>query len=201
MANIVTNTNVFDFMGTRSDVVSDRGADITTLITREQRVIESMLGRSVESVTLTDEVFDPSLGNCEISPNNSSVLFLKGKYRDMYSISAISDSGTNLDAVASYLDGNDYILNTNTGTITKISGAWEDYYYSIVISGKYGFVNHSDDSARDDVKQLLIEIVATKSGLWKDYVMSAEGRIEVTRNKFDRSILDRIKSLRYRSIL
>ena len=201
MANIITNTEVFNFMGTRSDVVTDRGSDITTLITTEQAALEKMLGRSVISNSFTDKIFDTRLGNIYISPNDSSVLFFTGVYRDMYSISALSEAGSDLDPVASYLDENDYILDPDRGVLTRIGGYWDSDYYSLVMSGKYGYVDQSDDSALPDVKQLLIEIVATRSRLWKDHVITPAGAVDVIRNKLDKSILNRIKSLKNRSLV
>lgn len=176
MSNIITNTDVFEFMGTQDDVRTDLGAAITDLITRMQAFIEEKISRYIHSETITDILFQHDL-NCEIYENE---LFLKNIYRDLYSISSITETGTALSAVTEYNDNKDYYLDKVKGVLIRNNQFWSQEPFAIKISGKVGLVN-SDDTAKEVWKQALIEIVAAKSGLWKEIISTEGGNIE--RNK------------------
>lgn len=61
----VTATNVFDFMGTESDIRTQHSTAVTTLITQCVKEIERKIGRSIESETITNVLFENGR-NCEI---------------------------------------------------------------------------------------------------------------------------------------
>jgi hypothetical protein len=173
MANIVTSAEVFEFMKTQADVVTAEGTNITNLITRMQKELEEKIGRLIHSETITNILFQNGL-NCEIYDEK---LFLKGIYRDLYSITTISEEGTTLTAVTDYDDDNDYYLDTRKGCLIRNEQWWSTEPFAIKITGKIGMVNTSDDSGRNDWKQVLIEIVAAKSGLWEEIIVADGGEI------------------------
>ena len=175
MANIVTNTEVFEFMGTTAaDVISKNGTRITNLITREQADLEELLGRKVSTTAFTDVLFHPDL-NCMIIKDQ---LFLGGIYRDTYSISAITEDGSTLTAAADYNDGGDYYLDAGRGILIRIDDYWSLEPLGIKISGNCGL---GGATTLTNIEQVLIEMVATKSGLWKTNVETEEGTIQTIR--------------------
>ena len=189
MANIVLNTDIFEFMGTPSDVQTTQGTFITNLITREQSDLESILGRKITSNTATNLILQHYL-NCQIYKTK---LFLSGVYRDQYTITALTEAGNTLTASTGYSDGGDYYLDTSKGIILRINSYWDTQPLSIKISGKYGLVNQADDSALSEINQILIEMVATKSGLWKNYVETEDGTIQTIRTNYSKDLNNRIK--------
>lgn len=166
-------------MGTPNDVNSNQGSMVTALITQQTAVLEQMIGRKISKVTITNELFHHGR-NCEIY---GSMLFLKGKYRDLYSITSISENGIALSASTSF-STEGYILNTVTGIIERIGSNWSQLPLAIKITGDLGLIKSGDTaSPRDDLKQILLEMVAAKSGLWKNNVQTEEGTIQTIRTQ------------------
>jgi hypothetical protein len=165
----ITSTNVFDFMGTPADVRAQHTAVLTTLITNSILEVERIIGRKIETETFTNELFEDGR-NCLILDNT---LYLNGKYRDTYSITAISELGTTLNAVTDSNDGNDYYIDDRLGYIKRVNKNWSKLNNAVKISGKLGIVDSLEDTA-PDLKQVLTEMVAIKSGLWKTYYNSEE---------------------------
>lgn len=175
----LTNSEVFSFMGTPNDVNSNQGSMVTALITQQTAVLEQMIGRKISKVTITNELFHHGQ-NCEIY---GSRIFLKGKYRDLYSITAITENEITL-SVATSTSSDGYVLNPVTGIIERIGADWSQLPLAIKISGDLGMIKSGDTtSPRDDVKQILIEMVAAKSGLWKNNVQTEEGTIQTIRTQ------------------
>lgn len=191
---VITNTEVFNFMGTPADQVTTQGTAITALITQMTKELEITLGRKVESNAITAEVFYNG-HNCEIYGNT---LYLKGIYRDIYSISALTEDGTAISA-ATDSSSNGYDLDARLGLIKRIGSQWLLSEMIYKITGKLGLVN-SDDSVRDDIKQILIEMVAAKSGLWKNNVTTADGDITTIRTGISQDAKDLISRYRLRDI-
>jgi len=190
MANIVTNTNVFDFMGTPADVRTTQGTMVTSLITQIQAELESVLRRKVTSQTLTIEYLQHGM-NCTIE---GDIIFLDGVLRDTYSITALTEEGTSLTASTAYNDGNDYIFWNQKGTVQKLGSNWSTANLAVAITGKYGYVNSSDDSAREDMKLVIIEWTAARSGLWKKTFISPEGVVTTQRDAIDKIVINKIRS-------
>jgi hypothetical protein len=184
---ICTNTEVFNFMGTTASVVTSHGTEITNLITRVSKELEQITGRVFESETVTNVMLSDNR-NCYIYDKK---LFLTKKYRDLYSITTLTETGTSLTLSTDYNDGNDYILDADLGVLEKINENWSLEQNAIKLTGKVGFVNTGDDTVRDDIKQLVIEMVAVKSGLWKRIYNSEE----FTQSTLSDGAKDFIKSL------
>lgn len=179
MANVIDNTDVFDFCGVQTDQRTTQGAFITELITRQQRELETIIRRSLNSVTVTAETFHHGK-NCEIT-NGNQLRFI-GRYRDMYSITAITEEGTALDESTAYNDSNDWIYNRGTGIIEKITGDWSTEKLAIVITGAYGYLDKfNSNELREDIKKILTEMVAVKSNLWKINTLTPDGNITNTK--------------------
>jgi len=180
MANIITNSDVFEFIKVPDDVQTEHSTRITNLITREQENLEELLGRKVTSETFTDVLFSNNL-NCRIYKDK---LFLIGKYRDTYSITSITEIGDTLTASTDYNDGGDYYLDSYKGIIIRINNFWSLEQLAIKISGSLGL---GGASPLENIKQALIEIVAAKSGLWKTNVETESGDITtITLNKISK---------------
>ena len=62
----VSATDVFDFMGTPTDVRNTQSSQISDLITRVIQQIEQEIGRKIEKETITDELFEDGDG-CDIT--------------------------------------------------------------------------------------------------------------------------------------
>jgi hypothetical protein len=165
----ITATTVFDFMGTPTDIRTQHSTMVGTLITNSILEINRIIGRKIETETFTDELFEDGR-NCLILDN---VLYLNGKYRDTYSITAITELGSTLTVVSDSNDGNDYYIDTRLGFIKRVGQNWSKLNNAIKISGKLGIVDSLEDTV-EDLKQVLTEMVAIKSGLWKTYYNSEE---------------------------
>lgn len=186
---VCTNTEVFTFCGAPSDVQTAQGSAITALIANVTSEVEKILGRKVESTSLSNKLFQDGL-DCEIIGQH---LWLKGIYRDLYTISAISEAGVTLTAVTDYNQSNDYFLDSVKGCIIRHNQNWNREPFAIKISGSYGL---GGAAVLGDIKQAVIEMVAAKSGLWKQNVMTEGGRIEqirTTPNKLTMAALEKYR--------
>lgn len=191
---VATNTEVFEFMGTPTDQRTTQSTPITNLIAQMTQELEILLGRKVEPNTITEEVFYDGY-NCEMCDEK---LYLKGIYRDLYTISAIDEDGTALSE-ATGSSSNGYKLDARLGIINRIGARWLLGEMAYKISGKLGLVN-SDDSVRDDIKQIVIEMTAAKSGLWKNNVTTADGTITTIRTKISDDTKDLIERYKLRDV-
>ena len=144
----VTNSNVFDFMGTPADVRTTQGTPVTDLIAKTIKDIEAKIGRRIEKETVTDALFEDGL-NCSIAED---MMFLKGKFRDLYTITSITENGVALTAVSDSNDGNDYYLDPRLGIIKRVNQSWSHLPSAIKITGDLGLVEGCggphDQSAR-----------------------------------------------------
>jgi hypothetical protein len=173
---IVTTTNVFDFMGTESDVRTSYNAALAIIIDEVENEFEELTGRKLVTTTYADVYFQDGL-NCTIHLDK---LYLKGIYRDTYSITSLTEEGTALTQVAAYDDGNDFVYDATKGLLTRVDGLWSIDVYGIKISGKTGLVD-SSAAPLGDTKKIITEMAAAKSGLWKINVTTEEGTITTTK--------------------
>jgi hypothetical protein len=174
----ITATEVFDFMGTETTVRTNNTGAITALIGRGEARFESITGRKVNSTAFTNLYLENNV-NCKIFKEK---LFLTGIYRDTYSITALSEEGTELTAVAAYDDDNDYIFDSKNGILIRKNSWWSTATFAMKISGATGLVDPAiPANTKEDVKQLLIEWVARMCGLWKVVTITEDGSIETVR--------------------
>lgn len=171
---VCTYSDVFEFVGAPADVQTTQQTAITNLISRCTSEVENLIGRKVESTTITNVLFQHGL-NCEIFGEK---LFLRGIYRDLYSISSLSEAGTALTLVTDYGQSNGYYLDSTLGIITRHFMNWNTEPFAIKISGSTGL---GGASVLGDIKQAVIEMVAAKSGLWKINVQTEGGTIQSIR--------------------
>ena len=151
-----------------------------------------MSGRKVEETAFTDVLFDNKI-NCDIVKDK---LFLKGIYRDIKYLSAITEAGTALTEITDYDDDNDYYFDRNLGILTRNGTWWSTERFAIKMSGKLGlgtFDGVDSITPLDDIKQALIEIVAAKSSLWKVQVITEDGTVTTIRNMVKEETLKQIK--------
>ena len=195
---IVTNSDVFEFCGTPSDVQTTQGTAITNLIARVTEEVESMLGRKVENTTYTDLVFSHGKGAVVCGDS----LWLKGTLRDLHTITSITETGTSLTEATDYDDGGDFYVDTQKGRLVKINDVWSKEPMAFKLTGDVcigvGSGLMYGATARGDIKQAIIEIVAAKSGLWKNNVMTEGGSIETIRITPRKETMATLKKYRLR---
>jgi hypothetical protein len=177
--SIITAEELFDFVGAPADIRLTNKNVIEALIEREQSAIENELGRSVVAV----EFFDVPLSNLNASFCGSR-LYLNGRMRDIQAVYELYNNEDLLAVVDASLGvvSGDYYINHRLGVLEKASGDWSLNRFGVVISGVYGLVDDEGEPL-EDIKQLLIEKVASKSRLWKTYVITDGGRVEVTKDQ------------------
>ena len=124
--------------------------------------------------TFTDVLFSHGV-NCEIYGEE---LFFTGKYRDIYSISSITELGISLSAATSYTGVGGYYLDLKLGKLVRIGQVWSCQQLAIKASGSLGI---GGSGGAEDLKEAIIEMVAAKSGLWKNNIQTENGTIQNTR--------------------
>lgn len=187
---ICTSGDVFDFLGCESDTRTSHASGVNNLIQECSAELESMLGRYIQPTTFTNIVLLSGV-NCVI---NEDTMFLCGKYRDTYEITALSEYNTILGPVSGYNLG-DYLLDSDIGTISRQNNIWATEPYALKISGKTGL--NSGGNVRGDIKRIVIEMVSAKSGLWTNVVNTADGEVITVRGTVRDDIKELIKKLKY----
>jgi hypothetical protein len=184
MTAILTNTNVFDFMGTPADVRTTQGSQITALIANMQAEFQRVTGRSPEQVTLTDYVMSES--DYEIYGDK---MYLRGSFRDLNAITKLYEDGSEI-AVATGSTSNGYKFDSRLGIIYRVGSSWLSAPLTYKVTGTYGL------NSSAEVKQIITEMVAARSGLWKSAVQTQDGKIETIRTNITDQTMDSMK--RYR---
>ncbi len=165
----VTATDVFDFMGTEEDIRAENTDAVNGIIARAIVEIENAIGRKIEETAFTNVLFENGR-NCEIIED---MMFLKGQYRDILTISSLSESGSALNPVVDSNDNGDYYFDNRTGYVKRVYQNWSQLQNAIKISGTLGLVDESGDT-KADLKGVIIELAAVRSGLWKKYYNGQE---------------------------
>ncbi len=185
---VCTNTEVFNFMGTPADVVTKQGAQITALIAEQTALFEQITGRKAESTAFTD-VFFYDGHNCEIY---GSKMYLRGIYRDLLTISSITEDGTAL-SLATNTSSNGYYLDLDLGIIERVGAELLKGQMAYKITGTCGL-------SSSDVKVIIIEMVSAKSGLWKSNVQTEDGAIETIRTSISQDAKDLLNKYTLREV-
>ena len=183
---VCTYSDVFQFVGAPTDVQTTQQAAITALIANAVSYIEEMIGRKLEATSFTNVIFHDGL-NCAIA---GDTLYLKGIYRDTYTISALSEDGEALTAVAAYGDNGGYYLDKVKGAIIRAGADWSIEKFAVLVSGTLGIGAGKTPPA---LKQAVIEIAASKSGLWKQNVVTEGGTIETIRTTPSKETMSAVK--------
>lgn len=193
MTAICTNTEVFDFMGTGTEERTANGSAVTNLISRVEYGIEQYIGRKVSATDFDIYVHDGRY--CNIQGN---LLFLKSYYYDIVSITSITEDSVSLTE-------NTHFVVEEPNIIERIDNWWSgEDQLNIRIVGKCGLVYNSGTEeapvylAYPDIKQIAIEEVAVRSGLWTKIVDDGQGNefavskstlSKVTQERLNRYIL------------
>ena len=187
-----TYSEVFDFVGAETSQRTTQQSAITALIDRVFLEVEGQIGRKIDNTAFSNVVLSDGI-NCKI---NADRLWLHGIYRDVHTISSISEEGVALTASADYSDDGDFFLDPSIGCIFRFGGDWSKSKLAIKASGSLCIGGSS--SGATDLKQALIEIVAARSGLWKINTQTDEGTItsiKTTVPKSAKEVLDRYQLL------
>lgn len=190
---ICTSADVFQFTGSPADVQTTQAAAVTSLIANVSNYVESYIGRKIETLAISNVIFQDGL-NCEIY---GPKMYLKGIYRDLYSISLIKENGETLVAVAAYNDSGQYRLDPTVGAIIRAGQDWSLEPFAILITGN---VCAGGASGFLGIKQLVIEIVASKAGLLKTEILTESGSIDTIRTLSETQIKNMLKSYVTRDI-
>jgi hypothetical protein len=167
----VTTNDVFKFVGADSHIRSAHESMMRALIERVASDIESENGRKINKVDLKDE----ALIRCIDFEVYDSRLYLFGKYKDLFLIDEMTEDG---DAVTDYQLKGGMIHRTD-------HSHWLPTLYGIKITGALGLVEYNKKTKGYEtikpIKQIIIETVAAKSGLWKQNVQTEGGEISTIR--------------------
>lgn len=192
---LVTVTNVTDFLGiTGTDQATTQATLIGNLITQAYEEFLLLTGRSANKITMTSMLLQDGV-NCEIQGAN---LWLYGKYQDIITISALTEEGVSLSPSIAYGDNLDYIVNASEGCLIRLNNAWSTLHNALVITGYAGLgtMFNADFTIREDIKKIIIEMVAASSGLWKETIISPSGQLDVTRQGLPKDTKDKIARLK-----
>jgi hypothetical protein len=154
--SVCTTTEVFDFMGTGDQERNSNTEMLTGLISRITSEVENYIGRKIESTAITSAKFHDGY-NCDIIEHR---MYLTGQYYDLYSITTLTEDDETLT------EGTDFVL-IKPGILERIDAWWAGLdQLNIVITGKVGLVDSSSELTLPAIKQLVIEEVAARCGLW-----------------------------------
>lgn len=190
---ICTSADVFLFAGSPADVQTTQASAVTSLIANVSSYVEACIGRKIETFAISNVIFQDGL-NCDIVEQK---IYLKGIYRDLYSISLLKEAGDTLTAVAAYDDGGDYYLDPRIGAIIRSGQNWSLEPFAILISGN---VCAGGASGSLGIKQAIIEIVASKAGLLKTEILTDSGSIDTVRTLSENQIKNMLKTYVTRDI-
>ena len=194
---IITNSNVYNFLGINTDQQTTHATAITELIANAVIEFEQFTGRKISATTFSDVLFEDGL-NCEII---GQYLWLVGNYRDVYSITSLVENGITLDESIAYNDSNDYYLDTSKGYIKRLNAAWSTEPLAVKISGSLGLVVSGDTATTLlSIQQVITEMVAAKSGLWKVNTITEDGSITQIRTTISKDSKEVMARYRLRSI-
>lgn len=192
MTAICTNTEVYDFMGTGE---SERGSSadmITDLIDRVQFEIEQIIGRKVTAQTITSlKVHDGHYADI-----NGNLCFLNGQYYDIAKITLLKDNGVTLT------ENTDFVIRT-PNCIERIDAYWTNESLGLELTGVFGLVYNTGTNVTPiwtplpDIKQIVIEAVAIKSGLWSKNIEDGEGNaMTIVRQNLSKATIERLNAYR-----
>lgn len=191
---VCTNTEVYNFMGTASDLqTTERSAQLTVLIANCTEEFKRITGRSAELIDHSSVAKAFSSGiNCDIFGKN---LYLGSFWRDWYEITEVKeDGGVLTEIISAATQNNDYMADPVVGKIMRPWAAWLDIPGTIEIKGRFGLITREGAGTiqspytyptRPDVKQIIIEMVAAQSGIWKQTIMTDAGSVESVRTRIN----------------
>ena len=124
------------------------------------------------------------------------MMFFLGDFADMYEVTDVKLNGRTLDKrTATNRDG--WYLDDNVSCKIVFQHTFNTYlidpYRDIYqITGKYGFVDHSNGNMRPDVWEIIREMVAVKSRFW---VRTDKNGNEYIQDTYPEYTMQRIESL------
>lgn len=110
------------------------------LIDKNIASIEKKYDIKLDNEDFTSQVFNHK-DNCYISTDRER-LFFTGKYRDIYSLTSVKESGAALTEITSQsTQDNDFYKNLNKGFVTRNNSGWSGQKYDIEMTGSLGKVS------------------------------------------------------------
>lgn len=162
---------------------------IEALILSVEFMIERFIGRKISATPFDIQIHDGRY--CSI---NGRYIFMNGFYYDILEIGAIEENGTELT------EGTDFVIET-PNVIERIGTQWNaSNELSIAITGLVGLVYDNSETeeanyvANPDIKQIAIEAVAMKSGLWTKNLTDGDGNeFEVVKQNLPKISMEHLK--------
>lgn len=190
MVAICTNTEVFDFMGTGTAERTANSTMVTGLIDRVSYGIEQFIGRKISAQTVTSlKVHDGHY--CSIQGN---LCFMNGIYYDIANISALKDNAVALTK------NTDFIVRS-PNILERVNAYWTGVPLGLELTGTFGLVYNSGSeetpawSPLPDIKQIVIEEVSIRSGLWSKNIEDGSGNTGVIlRQNLSKQTVDQLNS-------
>lgn len=178
---IVTSTEVFDFCGTPADVRTTQGAMVTALIDRVQEDVQVEISRPIDAYHFVDlRLF--RVTNCRIIDQS---IYLYGLIADTYLLTNVKIDGQIVSDYQYNMQGSEIIRNNLLSWPTN-------QFITLTGSSRLGGISGSQS-----IKQIIMELVAIRAGIWKKAILTEGGMIQVERSfekrwkqlqKFKRSI-------------
>lgn len=188
---ICTKDEVFNFMQTGTAERANAGniSMVEALILSVEHLIERFIGRKVSSTPMDIRVHDGRF--CSIS---GPYIFLNDIYFDIVEISSIEENGVELE------EGTDFVWE-GPNIIERIGTQWNaSNQLAIKIVGLCGLVYDNSDTdtanyvALPDIKQIAIECVAIKSGMWVKNVTVGDGeQMEVQKSQLPKLTITQLQ--------
>jgi len=195
MVAICTYTEVFDFMGTGTAERTANSAMITGLIDRVSYGVEQFIGRKISAQTVSLKIHDGHY--CSIQGNRC---FLNGLYYDIANISALADNAVALTK------NTDYIIR-EPNILERVNAYWTNVPLGLVLAGTFGLVYNSGTDIAPvytpfpDIKQIVIEACAIKSGLWSKNIEDGAGnQFQVIRQNLPKITIDQLNAYKQPAI-
>lgn len=189
MVAICTSTEVFDFMGTGDAERTANATMVTGLIDRVVYGIEQYLGRKLAATSFSIKAHDGRY--CSIQ---GCYAFLRDIYYDIVSITTLKDNGVTLT------EGTHFV-RTAPNILERIDAVWTDEQLGLEITGVCGLVYNTGTEVSPvwtplpDLKQIVIETVAIKSGLWSKNIEDGEGNAyQVVRQQLPKTTIAQLEA-------
>ncbi|WP_438979970.1 hypothetical protein [Polynucleobacter sp.] len=188
--SICTKAEVYTFMQTGdAQRIAANDTMIEALILSVEFMIERFIGRKISATA-----FDLQLHDGRYCSINGRYIFMNGFYYDILEIGTLEENGVALT------EGTDFVIQS-PNVIERINTQWNaSNQLGIAITGLVGLVYDNSETdeanyvANPDVKQIAIEAVAMKSGLWTKNLTDGDGNeFEVVKQNLPKISMEHLK--------
>lgn len=190
---IILPDDVFDFVGCTDDQRTKQLNMVSQLIEENQKELIRVIGRKIEPTRLNATALVENK-HFTFSSDYTKIL-LKGEFVDTYSITAVTEEGTALTESTTYNDSGVWSFDSTLAIIERLEGTWSTSKFAITVTGWYGYVEEYGES-REDLKLILKQMVAMKSGLWKRTFISDAGDVTTVKDEPNKWFINQLRGHR-----